>query len=167
MTQVVATQDPTEQPSGQPTAHGNGIREGLSGVDMAALALIHARSFPAHPRPWSQSEIESILQSAGCFLLTRPDGFLIGRAIAGEAELLTLAVAPEMRRGGSGTALLGAFHAEARRRAAERAFLEVASDNLAAQALYAKAGWVKAGRRRNYYAAGIDALILEHLLDAP
>lgn len=136
------------------------------GPDTAPLARIHAQSFSAHPRPWSQAEIDSILQSTGCFLLTRGAGFLIGRAIAGEAELLTLAVAPEARRAGTGAALLDEFHHSARQRGAERAFLEVASDNPAAQALYAKAGWVKAGQRRNYYAAGIDAIILERVLPA-
>lgn len=152
-----------DQSASATAADGNGD----GGADTALLARIHAQCFPAHPRPWSQAEITEILQSTGCFLLTRDSGFLIGRSIADEAELLTLAVAPAKRRAGTGTALLAAFHDAARLRGATRAFLEVASDNLAAQALYAKAGWREAGRRRNYYAAGIDALILERPLAAP
>lgn len=147
--------------------NGDGDGDGDGGADTALLARIHAQCFPAHPRPWSQAEITEILQSTGCFLLTRDSGFLIGRSIADEAELLTLAVAPAKWRAGTGTALLAAFHDATRLRGATRAFLEVASDNLAAQALYATAGWREAGRRRNYYAAGIDALILERPLAAP
>ena len=49
---------------------------------------------------------------------------------------------------------------EARTRGAVTAFLEVASDNAPAQALYRAAGWQDAGRRRNYYAAGIDAVVM-------
>ena len=43
------------------------------------------------------------------FLLVEGDaGFLLGRAVAGEAELLTIAVAPEARRLGLGRKLVGA-----------------------------------------------------------
>ena len=38
-------------------------------------------------------------------------------------------------------------------------FLEVASDNVAALALYAKAGFRTAGTRSGYYSDGRDALI--------
>ena len=66
----------------------------------AALAALHARCFAAHPRPWSATEIEGLLDSPPNFLIDLPQGFLIGRAVADEAELLTLAVAPETRRQG-------------------------------------------------------------------
>lgn len=96
----------------------------------------------------------------GCFLLTRPDGFLLGRAIAGEAELLTLAVNPAARRKGIGRRLVQEFILAAQVKGAEHLFLEVASDNPPAQALYAALGWQEAGRRPDYYAPGLDAIIL-------
>lgn len=123
------------------------------------LAALHARCF-THPPPWSAASFAALLDSPHVFLLQRTDGFLIGRAIAGEAELLTLAVAPDARRQGLGGALLQDFVAEAKRRGARDAFLEVASDNQAARALYAGQGWRQAGRRPDYYAPGIDALTL-------
>lgn len=43
-------------------------------------------------------------------------------------------------------------------------FLEVAADNDAARALYAKLGFVEAGRRHGYYGDGADALVLRHSL---
>lgn len=129
----------------------------------AALAALHARCFTT-PRPWSEAEFAELLESPHAFLVTAPGGFLLGRVIAGEAELLTVAVAPESRRRGTGRALLQAFAEAARARAAETAFLEVAEDNAPARALYRAAGWAEAGRRRGYYHApdgrAVDALIL-------
>lgn len=126
------------------------------------LAEIHSRVFPTLPRAWSAREIDSILTTRGSFLLTRPRAFLIGRSIAGETELLTLAVAPDARRQGLARALVQQFLMVARHNDAGNCFLEVASDNPGAQALYAATGWRSAGRRRNYYAPGVDALILTH-----
>lgn len=132
-----------------------------------ALAALHARCFTT-PRPWSAREFAQLLDSPRCFLLTRPRdgsadsraGFLLGRVIADEAELLTLAVAPQARRAGLGRDLTREFAATSRARGATGAFLEVAADNQAAQALYAGLGWREAGRRRGYYGPGLDALVL-------
>lgn len=124
-----------------------------------ALARLHAAAF-VRPRPWSAAEFAGILSGPGAFLLTDGGGVLVGRALAGEAELLTLAVPRAARRRGIAARLVAAFEAEARARGATGAFLEVAAENAAARALYAGAGWTEAGRRRDYYAAGADALIL-------
>ncbi|HEY8613806.1 MAG TPA: GNAT family N-acetyltransferase, partial [Roseomonas sp.] len=89
-----------------------------------------------------------------------PDGFVFARAMAGEAEILTLAVDPGARRRGLGGALLTAAVTEAGRRGAEVLFLEVSEANAPARALYARAGAMEVGRRRRYYADGSDALVL-------
>lgn len=123
------------------------------------LSALHAHCFTV-PRPWSAKEFAALLEMPGCFLLTRPDGFLLGRAIAGEAELLTLAVNPAARRKGIGRRLVQEFILAAQVKGAEHLFLEVASDNPPAQALYAALGWQEAGRRPDYYAPGLDAIIL-------
>lgn len=134
----------------------------MMGAVMASddLAALHLRCFFGHPRPWSAPEFEDLLNSPLNFLLTRPQGFLLGRAVAGEAELLTLAVAPEARRQGVGSALLRDFAVASQARGAAEAFLEVAEGNAGAIALYAGRGWESAGRRRNYYAPGIDAILM-------
>ena len=99
------------------------------------LAALHARCF-ATPRPWTPGEFTEILADPLVFLLVEGDaGFLLGRAVAGEAELPTLAVAPEARRRGLGQRLVSRFLYQARLRGAESAFLEVAADNDAAQAV--------------------------------
>ena len=135
-------------------------------TDPAALAALHARCFTM-PRPWSRAEFADLLAGQGAFLLTRPEGFLLGRALAGEAELLTLAVDPDRRRQGTGRALLDEFAVAARRMSAEAAFLEVAAGNVAARALYAAGGWLEAGRRPRYYGPAEDAIVMRLDLTAP
>ncbi|MBU3028583.1 GNAT family N-acetyltransferase [Paracoccus marinaquae] len=124
------------------------------------MAVLHARCFAGAPRPWAADEFSALLAARGSFLLSRPEGFLLGRTVADEAELLTLAVAPEARRQGLGRDLTARFATAAAGRGAGTAFLEVAADNRPARALYAGLGWTEAGRRPGYYGAGRDALVL-------
>jgi ribosomal-protein-alanine N-acetyltransferase len=130
----------------------------------AELAALHARAFTT-PRPWSEGEFASLLADPLAFLLVEGDAaFLLGRAVAGEAELLTIAVTPEARRLGLGRKLVGRFIYQARLRGAESAFLEVAEDNAAARRLYLAAGFSESGRRRGYYRTpdgrAVDALVM-------
>lgn len=126
----------------------------------ADLAALHAQCFDDAPRPWSAREFHDLLAVPHTFLLIRPQGFLLGRTIADEAELLTLAVAPDARRHGLGRDLAAEFAATSRDRGVLACFLEVAGDNGPARALYAALGWRQAGVRRNYYRPGRDALVL-------
>ncbi|SFR41004.1 GNAT family N-acetyltransferase [Litoreibacter janthinus] len=130
------------------------------------LAKLHAKCFET-PRPWSAAEFSSFEDSA--FLLTSPNGFLLGRVVADEAELLTLAVDPVARRQGAARGLVDQFKGRAYAEGATVAFLEVAADNTAALALYHNCGFEDAGRRRGYYrrpdGSGLDALVMRCLLD--
>lgn len=133
------------------------------------MAALHARAF-TFPRSWDAAEIAAMLTTPGCFAVSAPDGFAIGRVVADEAELLTIAVEPDAQQQGAGTKLLAAFLERAMALGATRAFLEVAATNTAALALYRKAGFTEAGRRPGYYRPTgrppIDALILEKSLAA-
>lgn len=132
----------------------------------AEMARLHAACFTLPP-PWSGAEIAATLARPICFALTEPQGFLLGQVVAGEAELLTLAVAPEARRQGIARGLLASFLAQARARQADSAFLEVAETNLAARALYETAGFRQTGRRKGYYRAGgqaVDAILMGRAL---
>jgi ribosomal-protein-alanine N-acetyltransferase len=132
-------------------------------VTFDEMAAIHAACFTT-PKPWSAAEIASTLDGAFVFVLTEPSGFLIGRVVAGEAELITLAVDPSARKRGTGGRLVDGFLAEAKLRGAESVFLEVAANNLPAQSLYARKGFEPKGKRRGYYqtpaGARLDALVL-------
>lgn len=134
----------------------------------AALAALHARSFTT-PRPWGEAEFAALLSDPLAFLLVEGDaGFLLGRTVADEAELLTIAVAPEARRLGLGHRLVSRFLYQARLRGADSAFLEVAATNDAALRLYSGCGFILAGQRRGYYRTpegrAIDALVLRRAL---
>lgn len=132
-----------------------------------AMATLHAVCFST-PRPWSAAEFAALGNDPLCFALIESQGFLIGRAVAGEAEILTLAVDPAARRFGTGSRLVQGFLAEARKRDATSAILEVSAQNQAAIALYLQAGFSEVGRRKAYYnqpqGAAIDALILASAL---
>lgn len=127
---------------------------------VAPLAAIHAAAFP--PREaWGEDAIALQLAMPGVFgLLDQRGGMILARVTEDEAEVLTVAVAPQIRRQGVATALLAGAMAAAREQAARTMVLEVAIGNAAARSLYVRAGFVEAGRRPRYYADGGDALIL-------
>jgi ribosomal-protein-alanine N-acetyltransferase len=135
--------------------------------DAPALAALHAAAFPPDQR-WGADALRLMLEMPGAFGLHRPGiGFVLARVAADEAEILTLAVAPDARRQGHGGALLANAMAGAAARGAQAMFLEVSARNAAARALYAAAGFAEVGRRRAYYADGSDALVLRRDLTRP
>ena len=96
-------------------------------------------------------------------------GFILCRVVAGEAEVLTLAVRPERRRQGIALALVEAAAAFAAQ-TADAMLLEVARDNPGALALYARTGFVVVGQRAGYYARrgapAVDALVMRRALNS-
>ena len=140
--------------------------------DAITLAKAHAGAFEA---PWPPEAFVELLASPGVFALAAVDqapvGLILMRAIAGEAEVLTLAVQPTHRRQGVGRALLRAGLDGALAAGAETVFLEVAADNSAALALYRAAGFEAAGHRAGYYhrpgGVAADALVLRCTLNSP
>jgi len=138
-------------------------------IDIApAMARLHAACFDA---AWPETAFAALLSQGGVWALTEVDGFILLRVAADEAEILTLAVEPTARRIGVGSRLLDQALSRAARQGATRAFLEVAADNIAAQRLYASAGFSEVGRRSSYYARlgspPIDALLLARDLASP
>ena len=128
----------------------------VDGTYAAALAAIHGAAFPPHAA-WDARAMAEVLGMPGAFgWLDERGGLVLARHGGGEGEILTLAVAPAVRRLGIGRALLSRVLAGA----APPWFLEVAADNEAARALYAAAGFAPCGVRRGYFGAGVDALVL-------
>ena len=119
-------------------------------MNSAEMAALHARAFVT-PRPWSAAEIDALLSSPHCFALAEDGGFVMGRVIAGEAELLTIAVEPVLQGRGIGARLMLLFLHAAKRRGATSAFLEVAESNAPARGLYHRCDFIETGRRRGYY----------------
>ena len=86
-------------------------------------------------------------------------------AAGSQGEVLTLAVAGRRWGQGTGSALLEALLAEAARRGCTEVFLEVRTDNVRAQLLYRRYGFVQIGIRRGYYQpSGTDALVMRREL---
>jgi len=86
---------------------------------------------------------------------------LLAPADSGQADIQTIAVAPDARGHGLGRALMVALLDEARRRRAHDVFLEVRADNPNAQALYFSLGFEQIAVRPNYYQPdGVDAYIM-------
>lgn len=132
-------------------------------VTPATMANLHARTFVV-PRPWTEAEIAAAVADPLGIAITESQGFLLGRVVAGEAELLTIAVEPDARRQGIGRRLVTQFISGALARGAEAIFLEVAESNRAARALYETCGFCQCGHRKAYYHDSLgqseDALIL-------
>lgn len=137
-------------------------------VEAAAhLARLHGLCFSPLPEtPWSESAFRTILGMPTTFsLVARQDeddasALLVGRLAGDEAEILTLCVAPGVRRTGVARDLLDSYFRHVGGRT--RIVLEVAVNNMAAIALYESVGFLPVGLRPDYYAAQgrkIDALV--------
>lgn len=146
-------------------------------ADAAFAAVLTARTPQA--AAWSAADYAALLAQAGTarsfgqvFELAvsgptelDPAGFLIGRIIADEAEILNVAVEPAARRRGAGRGLVQAAIAQALAAGARRIFLEVRETNQAARRLYASEGFHEVARRAGYYHSPTeDALVLEKSL---
>ncbi|MEO6581808.1 MAG: GNAT family N-acetyltransferase [Sphingomicrobium sp.] len=127
-------------------------------TDLAAVMTIMATAFePQFGEAWTRSQCAGILPMAGVALMlagdhgrSSPVGFSLFRTIAGDAELLLLAVAPDRQRQGVGRLLLDQFVDAARASGAARVHLEVRDGNPAVH-MYTISGFKPAGRRLSYY----------------
>ena len=115
---------------------------------------------------WSAGMFWNELAAGHPYVAAVQDGEVIGYAglvVAppDEAWVNNMAVRRDHQRHGIGRALLEELLAIARRSGARHTLLEVAADNLPAQALYDSYGFEVIGLRKNYYqASGMDALVM-------
>jgi ribosomal-protein-alanine N-acetyltransferase len=114
----------------------------------AQMARLHGTSFT---RGWSEEEFVELLERPSTLAITSAAGFVILQVIAPEAEVVTIVVDPGRRGRGEGRKLLrGALQAAAERGVSD-VFLEVDETNAIALALYEKNGFIRTGRRPDYY----------------
>ena len=137
----------------------------------ARMAQIHAAAFAGHGQIWSEADIAAMLARPVIHAVSLgSEGFALLQIMAPEAELLTIAIDLHAQGKGHGAALLRQVMDAALAAGAQDLFLEVAADNARALALYARAGFVRTGLRRGYYArpgsAFVDALTLRRVLSA-
>jgi ribosomal-protein-alanine N-acetyltransferase len=126
-------------------------------TDLEGVMQVMTAAFdPRFGEGWSRSQCAGILPLAGVLLtMARDDsgevrGFALQRTLAGESELLLLAVDRAAQRCGIGGRLLDHFTDLSRSRGATRLHLEVRDGN-PATAMYEAYGFHPAGRRSKYY----------------
>ena len=144
----------------------------FSEADIEAVAALERA---AHVAPWTEGNFRDALAAGYGMQVGVADGRIVAYGVLsfapGEAQLLNLTVAPEVRRLGIGRALLRRFLADARSRGAAQCFLEVRESNVAAVVLYAAEGFVPVARRVGYYPSADggpreDALVMRRALSS-
>ena len=127
----------------------------LSAADIEAVVEIERLS---NSHPWTERNFYDALASGYLCLIARDhgavSGFAVARLLGDEAELLLIAVTPEMRR--QGVALLLWIELAERLQAsgARTVHLEVRESNRPAQAFYRSRGFTQSGVRPKYYPNG-------------
>lgn len=126
------------------------------------MSRIHGLAF-VHERGWSAAEFEQMLAQPYIQHFSTVGGFALTRSLAGESELLTLAVAPEHQRRGIARSLLKRWLKNSSP-LADTAFLEVAADNITALALYDSLFFQRSNTRKAYYTRkggkAVDAILM-------
>jgi ribosomal-protein-alanine N-acetyltransferase len=135
-------------------------------TNLKEITLLEQASFA---NPWSceslNAEISNPLNLTSIISLRSAAGSTIAgygltRIISPEAELLRIAVAPELRGRGVATKLLGKILQELPAFIVEKVYLEVSEKNCPAISLYQKAGFTNIGCRTNYYDDGTTKAML-------
>lgn len=131
--------------------------EALDANHADMLSQLHHEDFV---RPWGPEEFSSLLAEDTVFGFAAREvgypnqdiaGFVLARQAAGEAEILTVAVARTRRREGIGWRLMDAVLRKLHADRAEALFLEVDETNVPAIGLYRRLGFHQVGKRPNYY----------------
>jgi ribosomal-protein-alanine N-acetyltransferase len=140
--------------------------------DAAAIAALHKASFQ---RGWDEDEVHRLLigstvvahrAMAGRTMVGRTMagrtmvGFILSRMAAGEAEILSIAIAPARRGRGLARPLLDLNLRRLAGLGTRKVFLEVDKNNAPARALYKRAGFYEVGQRQGYYHGGKAAVVL-------
>ncbi len=121
--------------------------------DAALLSELHGRCFE---HGWPQDECFRLFESSNIYAcLAREQekaiGFILLSIAADQADMLSIATLPEYRRQGVALQLLTHAMTVLAEQGVTSIHLEVASDNVAAIALYTTCGFEKTGMRKEYY----------------
>lgn len=119
------------------------------------VAVVTAIESATYEYPWSAGIFRDCLLAGYTNVVLDRDGEVVGYGVmsvaAGEAHLLNICVAEEIRRQGIGRRLLDYLLTRARTFRAERMFLEVRPSNDGALSLYNVMGFDVLGVRQGYY----------------
>jgi len=141
-------------------------------MDPADLDVVLAIERACFTSAWTrESYLVELSNPSSWYVVARHAGEVIGYGgmwvIGDEAHVTTLAVHRARRRRGLGSLLLSQLLDVAAARGAAKATLEVRERNLAAQSLYEKFGFEKAGELFRYYGdTGENAVVMWKTLAA-
>jgi len=136
-------------------------------LDVPVLVSLERTLFTLDP--WTVGQFKEEIAELGKtrqYVLALNDGSIIGYAgimvvAAGvPADLLTIAVLPDFRGRGIAQAMLAELENWAKSKGAKEVILEVDTKNESAIRLYNFARYEQISTRANYYALGVDALIM-------
>ena len=125
-----------------------------------SLSKLHTICFPS--KPWAATDFAE-LKKSGAEIIASDNAFIVYRIAADECEIITIGVAPNVRRTGTATALLRIMESELKKSDTKSVFLEVSDMNAPAIDLYLKLGYDMVGKRPGYY-DGTDAIIMKKSL---
>ena len=131
-------------------------------ADASPIAALHGVSFR---RGWGEDEILRLMLDRNVVTQRmtargKVIGFIMSRLAAGEAEILSVAVAPAWRGRGLSRQLLDLHLRRLAGLGIRAVYLEVGEQNAPACRLYRRAGFSEVGRRQGYYEDGATALVL-------
>ena len=134
-------------------------------IDLEGVLEVEAESFA---NPWTREMYAWELRNRSvCHIVVvrtdecRVAGFCAFWLVVDEIHINNLALRPQFRAQGIGTALVAHVLAEGKALGARRATLEVRASNDHARRMYERLGFYIAGTRRHYYTSPVeDALIL-------
>ncbi|MBR4934072.1 MAG: ribosomal protein S18-alanine N-acetyltransferase [Clostridia bacterium] len=118
--------------------------------------------------PWTEDSLKGMICGGYYTILCAIDtdgvcGYVIASSIAGESEILRIAVSPDHRRRGIGAALLDRFIKDRALAGDREFFLEVRASNTPAISLYVSHGFEVCGTRKNYYKSPTEDATLMRL----
>ncbi len=131
--------------------------------DVFEIARIEKICFPQDP--WNVHALKvSVTNPYGYCLTAQIEnkivGYLIGTEGDGAGHLMNLAVSPQYRRKGIGSALLGNWIDRGRRLVWNKSTLEVRQSNFEAIKLYEKFGYKYLKTNNHYYLNGEDGIVM-------
>ncbi|MDH3507261.1 MAG: ribosomal protein S18-alanine N-acetyltransferase [Gammaproteobacteria bacterium] len=141
------------------------IRLGLARATEVPKLAAMARSLVEHglPHTWDEQRLCRCLANSDYVALVARDGkriagFAVMEFLERRAHLALMAVDAAYQGHGVGRALLAWLEETARTAGTFLIHLEVRAGNVDARKFYERVGFIEAGRRRNYYAGGEDAV---------
>ncbi|MDR2646232.1 MAG: ribosomal protein S18-alanine N-acetyltransferase [Holosporaceae bacterium] len=124
----------------------------ISVDDSEILAEIHRCCFDDY---WSAKSFHELLSQDVFFGFIYkgkdPRGFILGKIVCCEIEIITFCILPEFQNRGIGKTLLTEIDNYAARHFVKNIFLEVSEDNVVARKVYKDFGYKEISRRAGYY----------------